>query len=204
MIFVTFILYTVNRTFRLIKAGCSLPPYILPSPSQFINQTIKMWFFFFSGVSFVLFGSREGEENLRLSLEVPHWCKDWRGAILEPSFGTVQDTEAGRREDHWGRLLPAWKHLPHPLVLLLQEMAFPSCVCGQGMEPILPVIPAKNSLWDLRERGSDDNLFYRLGNWGQATTAWVSTSRKWNRLELGKWGVQEGAAPTNPPVAIGL
>lgn len=42
MIFVTFILYTVNRTFRLIKAGCSPPPYSLPSPSQFINQTIKM------------------------------------------------------------------------------------------------------------------------------------------------------------------
>lgn len=68
----------------------------------------------------------------------------WQSLIGEglkdcPRFWTDWDTEAW--EDLQlarGCLLQVWNSRSHSSVLLLKEMAFPSCAGGLGLEPVLP------------------------------------------------------------------
>lgn len=61
-----------------------------------------------------------------------------------------------------GCLLQVWNSLSHSSVLLLKEMAFPSCAGELGLEPVLP---ARNSLvGNLRGGGRGyDTYFANLG-----------------------------------------
>lgn len=118
----------------------------------------------------------EGQGRPECGLIAPCWC---RIEGVHPG-AKMWDTEAWENlQRAQGCLLPVWNGLSHSLVLPLKEMAFPSCACGLGLQPVLS---ARNLLVGNLRGGRDDYLLYRLGNrlshlWHEAPPLGSETER---------------------------